>query len=365
MQQQQQRQMMARQRQLSTSQISPQDMLRLQHHNQKNYGNVPVLNNPPAPKRKQTMSNESLPDVFQNEYPMANQQQQQRSTAMKQQLMTPSHSVDLETDFSKNEEYEKLFSMGNYMDPTVGLQNLDIDSIKGSLDAKEPLGINMGLPTKMEITSSQDSMTPTDSQSSITNPQAFGEMIQEVAAPTGHSNKIFSCCMDPFGSVLASAGQDKKIYIWEINGLSDSTQPVMILDKHTGRITCTRFLDATVVVGNVNCLDSVPMLLASCGNDKTVRITKITGLKNQGTPLFEEINCFTLPHIVAGVDFCPMAFNLGTEREMVYIVASLDCEGTLTMWNVWTRQQYLSIQLVSIFTRIIFNSLLLENPLES
>lgn len=59
-----------------------------------------------------------------------------------------------------------------------------------------------------------------------------------IVALTGHEGEIFACKFSPDGSILASAGFDRKIFLWNVYGECENWA---CLVGHTGGITDLRF----------------------------------------------------------------------------------------------------------------------------
>jgi len=210
-------------------------------------------------------------------------------------------------------------------------------------------------------------------------------IIQELASLTGHSNKVSTCTISSCGTVMASGGADKKILIWNMaQSNRGSINRLWTLDGHSQQITNCRFLSLHGLVnGEFNC-DDMPILLASCGYDKKVRIWNLPEVKllknntnnnnnsNNQNPAYtssssssslvevdelEAPKCITIfdahAQSVTGVDFCPIASlsstsqtfssastsstNTSDSRPLTTIfAASLDAEGELKFWDIWT-----------------------------
>jgi WD40 repeat protein len=107
-------------------------------------------------------------------------------------------------------------------------------------------------------------------------------------------------------------------------------------------------------------LEEMPVLMATCGYDKNVHVSQI--IRQSGDQEEEEeqegsgeeeiknehiISFSGHNWSVTGVDFCPLAFPFSNEPEksLDILIASLDQEGDVFVWNAWSGEKLLSIKL--------------------
>ncbi|KAJ3086758.1 hypothetical protein HK102_012554 [Quaeritorhiza haematococci] len=93
-----------------------------------------------------------------------------------------------------------------------------------------------------------------------------GNVLRPLASLTGHTQKVSSCCFDPTGAIMASAGHDRKVHVWDarkiiLSGMGSRTAlaatlgtsgvsevaRLCALEGHTSHITNVRFMN----LGNV------------------------------------------------------------------------------------------------------------------
>lgn len=217
--------------------------------------------------------------------------------------------------------------------------------------ASEP---DQGL-TSTAFPSDQTLLTPNPSSP----PDSPSLEIEPLTTLKGHVGKVTACAFDKESQVLASVGIDKQLIFWDLSSMSESSpedgvKPMLNIERHsTKNISAIRFLKATHLYGEsteecVDSLSSGPALLATCGYDKVVQVTKLSSASSSSAMEAVSMTSFGgHQRSVTSVDFCPLAFSAPHKDWKVdYLVSSLDLEGDLFIWNAWTGDQLLSLKMV-------------------
>lgn len=193
----------------------------------------------------------------------------------------------------------------------------------------------------------------------------------------GHSQKVAACAFDFAGRVLATGGHDRKLFVWDVRQQQDGQAAgaggaTWCLEGHTNHINAARFSNVVLVLQASGplpraalrpILDSLPVLLASSGMDKSVRLYALPGLHSDRVSL----DTSQAPQLIStfgdhkasvtGVDFCPVAvagasgvsigLPGGQGVNVDVFCASVDGEGGLKIWSATTGRVDRTINLPS------------------
>eukprot|EP00252_Welwitschia_mirabilis_P003196 TRINITY_DN1328_c0_g1_i2.p1 TRINITY_DN1328_c0_g1~~TRINITY_DN1328_c0_g1_i2.p1 ORF type:complete len:882 (+),score=232.53 TRINITY_DN1328_c0_g1_i2:548-3193(+) len=129
-----------------------------------------------------------------------------------------------------------------------------------------------------------------------------GFLLNEVCCLRAHTNKVVSCHFSSDGKLLASAGNDRKAVLWDM----DTFQPKSVLDEHGHIITDVRF----------SCSSA---RLATSSFDRSVKVWDIEN------PTFTLRTFSGHSENVASVDFHPKNEDL---------LCSCDSNNDIRYWNV-------------------------------
>ena len=193
----------------------------------------------------------------------------------------------------------------------------------------------------------------------ITNTEISKNSLERIHSLEGHTNKVTACAFDKNSLLLASVGNDRNLILWDVSQETNvKVSKLYSVEKHSTKNICSiRFLKIDGFFNSQNSdafllSDNIPVLLATGGYDKCVTINLINCEKgrsgsNQVSSVSNILSFSGHQRAVTGRDFCPYAFFSSSGiGGMDFIVASLDEEGNLIIWEAWTGKEYLSIKLV-------------------
>ncbi|KAJ3196850.1 hypothetical protein HK101_007464 [Irineochytrium annulatum] len=201
-----------------------------------------------------------------------------------------------------------------------------------------------------------------------------GSVLTPLASAEGNVNKVNACGFDPSGTILASAGLDMKLLVWDTTrvGTGGGAAPLCTIEAHSNQVTHLRFMALSQLVGasatgsnTSQVLKSLPVLVASSSFDKSVKVWDIVAAKRmrdeslgavdgnvQGGEVYAPITSYTgHKSSVMCVDFCPVGLlgaSSGNGRpgsDVTLWCASLDQEGEVNVWDAWTATTIRSIKL--------------------
>lgn len=262
------------------------------------------------------------------------------------------------------EELEKFWAMAsvaqNQSEDITSIMEEDLFNIKGNDDTFGTVE-----DTK-ELQVSRNSSVESTNTANHTLSDSVKPVLEPIMSVVGHTNKVTACAVDSNTLILASAGNDRMLLLWDVSQAVSSAVPqIHKEEKYFSKNVCAaRFLKVSGVF-NGGAADSfllpenVPVLLATCGYDKCVTITSIDCEKSVsgGTNVSSISKATTFSghqRSVTSVDFCPQAFLSDNHNcGMDFFVASLDAEGEMIVWNAWTGQDYLTAKLVCLFLLIL------------
>ncbi|MFF3326227.1 caspase family protein [Streptomyces sp. NPDC002889] len=146
--------------------------------------------------------------------------------------------------------------------------------------------------------------TPVGILVAINNP---GFEVRSLGSLTGHSTQVFSMAFSPDGKLLASSGNDKTVRLWDVATRKQLGNP---LTGHTDSARSVAF-------------SPNGKLLASSSDDKTVRLWDVAARKQLGNPLTGHTDS------TWSVAFSPNG----------KLLASGSADETVRLWDVATRKQ--------------------------
>ena len=293
-----------------------------------------------------------------------------RQPVMKQEVSTPGGSSEYNSNVEPSEmsnasleEIAKFWAMAsntqNLSEWAAQEQSEDLTSmIEGDIFDIKGTGESVGAIGDTKELSSINNVSDT-SQINNKSSDSNSSILEPVGHLGGHNNKVTACALDSNSLLLASAGNDRKLILWDVSQTNALVVPqVHKEEKHFSKNICSaRFLKVTGFF-NSNATDSfllsenVPVLLATCGYDKCVTITNIICEKSPSGSLkvssTSKATTFSgHQRSVTSVDFCPYAFfSSNNICGMDFFVGSLDVEGDLIIWDTWTGKEYLNTKLV-------------------
>jgi WD40 repeat protein len=285
--------------------------------------------------------------------------------AVKPESSTVKAETTHELENASLEELEKFWDMAsnaqNLPEWTGQTQSEDISSmmeedlfnIKGNEDA---LG---NLEGTEELQVSQNTSGEAENIANSALSDSATSVLEPIISVVGHTNKVTACALDPNYLILASIGNDRMLLLWDVSQAAASHVPqIHKEEKYFSKNVCAaRFLKVTGFFNSTAAQsflfsENVPVILATCGYDKCVTITKIDCEKpvTGGIKVSSISKATTFSghqRSVTSVDFCPFAFFTPSHTcGMGFFVASVDTEGELIVWDAWTGQEYLTTKLV-------------------
>ncbi|TPX49020.1 hypothetical protein SeLEV6574_g01703 [Synchytrium endobioticum] len=190
-------------------------------------------------------------------------------------------------------------------------------------------------------------------------------VLQPLISLSGLTSKVTVCGFDGSGELFATGGLDRSLVIWDARPAAVGANfiKLSVTDAHAAALTTVRFMSLDLVVGpDAETLEFVPTLLATASYDQKVRIwdlTKVRQLldKPPTTPTAksmsdEPVITFTGQRAgVFSIDFCPIgvAKDAGKPgRKIVLYCGSIDAEGYVKIWEVWSGDVIRSIKLPAL-----------------
>jgi WD40 repeat protein len=197
-----------------------------------------------------------------------------------------------------------------YYNPNMGnpmMMSNDVDMKQASEPSDVSSFLEMGNDDSNKNENLLDSLLETgdDNYSVQTEQDAKLEELGSITYP----HKILASHFNMDGSLLATAGSDKKVTIWK----TETREPAMTFEGHTYSVVDVRFSPI------------ITKYVASCAQDQTIRIWDTDSKSIQWTLKMPAIQSDNQTFNATSIDFHP---------RQPYLMASSDSGGILRFWNL-------------------------------